>query len=257
MLFLYHAGSGGEFIAKTFSAHHSEYGALNYRETVDRNQTHSISPIMYSSQWPDQNDPTTWINPHYDVNPDDKGFIIKDHPTSYNLELYNKHIPNLVTVYLHAETQQEYFARLAFAKLGKRITAPIPSLFIRSKVNDLLTPEQEHAIIVWSGKYEWIWEHEAMICNTKLANGENLNDFHHQSSLDKYIADHTAQDKMWQDTYDSIDDPCFVRVNIDSLVSSSADFWHEMNETFPGIDEIGCQVDTNAWINQNNRLLEI
>lgn len=257
VLFYYHAGSGGEFIAKTFSKHHPAYNELPSHMNEKTNQCHSVSSIMYSSQWPDRDNPETWVNPNYnyDETISWSNHVLKDHPNDYNLELYETHFPHLSILYLNAHTEQEWFARLAFAKLGKKIEAPITPHFIRKEVNDLLTPEQEHEIIAWSGQYHWVWAHEIMICNSKLAEGASLSEFKHEDSIDKYIEDHVEQDKRYQYELGKRPGHYPINVNIDQLVYDSKSFWNIMAQLYPSLEVDKCVHDTDKWILNNHRLL--
>jgi len=258
-LFYYHAGSGGEFIASTFAENHQECVPLPYIKS-DRNQFHAISPIMYSAQWPNRNIPDTWVNPHFPHSDDAaQYFVIKDHPNDWNLDCYYSEMPNLTTIYLYAEQEREHFSKLVYAKIGKKIVTPITSEFIRSEVNDLLTNEQEQSIIDWSARYEWIWEHEAMIANTRIADGVGLQELVHIDSLDKYIAEHAALDKVYYDN--AMNGPLrnMVFVCIDDLArGDSYNFWHDVakkTNTTEHMDLDKCIEKTNQWILDNLRLL--
>lgn len=256
ILFLYHAGSGGEFIAKTFANNHPQYKDLKYTIDTENNQCHSISPIMYSSQWPDRNNPETWMNPHYiDDGNRNLGYVVKDHPTSFNIELYNEHVKYLVTIHLQAKTEQRWFARLLFAKLRKKIEAPVTTHFIRTHVNDLITPERELQIIRWSSQFNWVWANEVMICNSRLAENLTLDDFNHHDSLDKYIDDHIEQDKQYQGGFSNQLRKNYETVNIDSLVTDSTKFWNKLKAMYHQLNVEPCINQTDEWILNNHRLL--
>lgn len=255
-MFMYHAGSGGEFIAKTFAEYHPGYHRLPY-EMNSRNQCHSIGVIHYSSQWVDPNDPETWVHNRFEKKYEGLGYVFKDHPTNSNLEYYAKYMPKLNVVYLAANKYREHFARLVFAKVSRKIKTPVTVEFIRDEVNDLLNEQDEQRLIDWSAQYDWVWSNEIMICNTKQAKGEDIFEFKHEDNLDKYITDHAELDLHFQEHSKQYTDKfnIFHVSDIDSLYEESTSFWHDLENVFPGIDIEKAIHDTNIWIEKNHRLL--
>lgn len=263
IIFLYHAGSGGEFIAKTFAGNHPCSHPLSFVINEVTNQTHSIGPLHYASQWIDHKNPETWVNERF--TPDSEflrdtphhTYVSKDHPTSFNMSLYLKHLPDARYVYLHALHEREFFARVAFAKLAKRIEAPVTSEYLRTNVNHLLTPDQEEIIIRWSNRYDWVWSHELMICNTKIKEGIGLANFYHNDSLDKYVDDHIKQDAAYFDMMNIVSAKFgkFRFIDIDDLVITSKPFWKNVAHEFPTLWQPACFRETEKWIYKNHKLL--
>jgi hypothetical protein len=256
VLFLYHAGGGGEFISKTFAANHPDFHPLDFVMN-ERNQCHSIGPIHYASQWPDRDQPETWVNHRFKVTTPGLDYVSKDHPTAFNVAQYLKHMPRLMIIYMTATDHKEHFARLVFAKVARRIESPVTVDYIRSDVNDLLNPQEESELIAWSSQYPWVWSHELMIANTRLKDGRGLAKFDHEDSLDKYISDHVAQDHEYDRMIAEFQRSEYriYTIGTDPLVTASRPFWQSLQLAFPKLDVAECVAATDEWIANNHRLL--
>lgn len=258
IMVLYHAGCGGEFISKTLAENDPTIHPLNYTVNQINNQWHSVGPVHYSSQWTDFDNVDTWVNKRFENKYTNRRYLFKEHPTDVNLQYYAKYAPQLNVIYLRPTTAQLYFSKLLFLKVSARVETPVTPEYINNHVNDLLSDLQQQRILEWANKYEWVWSHELMICNTRIVQQQGLDNFHHAASLDKYIHDHADQQLIFDKIVDKYKDKfnSFLIVDIDPLTQSSQKFWEHISIAFVNLDTEACIRETDKWIHKNNLLLQ-
>ena len=261
VVFLYHAGSGGEFISKTFSEIAEGFHCLPFHHNHDTNQYHAISPLHYSTQWTEPDNPFTWMNEKFVKTENMKRFVTKDHITNTNMKRYHCFLPDAHYIYLYAMKEREHFAKLAFAKLSVQIEPKDAENFIYENVNDLISMKHKEMILEWASRYEWVWSHELMICNTRLHDGKRLSDYRHEKSLRNHVHTHVVGDMHffnyiktnWKNKFNNLKFMC-----IDELaVKCKQKFWTDI--LFAANAELRNELPmdaTNDWICRNNELLD-
>lgn len=260
ILVLYSSGTGGEFLTKTIAENTSNIVKGNFISNNQRNQTHFETLLDYSSNWSDLEDPNTWIK-NIDLigDNDSDRYIFRDHPNLFFAKYYWKYFPNITVIHFTVKKEYEYFSRLTFKKLSKKIkTTEIDRDFILSIVNNKCQSKNIRKIIQWASDYEWIWQHDLLNVNTMLAKNQNILNYKHSDNIDVYVekqANAIAYESNDLSFYLSQIFDNYNTVEIDSLIKDSTSFCSNINKIIPLLNPVPTTKKINKWIENNNSLI--
>lgn len=260
ILLIYPTGVGGEHLAHTISICSDEFQPLitYYNKTV--NQFHTSCFINYSADITNIEDFNSALHECYtsDYKINNKRLIFKDHPTVRTLEFYKKHLPDIKIIFILPFNEHEYFAKLTFKKLAKKINSwEVTSDYIKTNIiKNFNNADIEH-VIAEVNKHNWVWVHEIHNLVTSMRNNTKNTSLHHYENIDNIINDHRSyliniNDDIVPYYKESFNN--FHLLNCDDLKSNSLGFWKLFQEIEPSIDVNKAANITNNWIRRNNEL---
>jgi hypothetical protein len=258
ILILYSSGTGGEFLTKTIESNTPGFVKGQSFLNTERNQTHYETLLDYSANWGDVNNPDSWIkNPSLTG---DGRYIFRDHPSVFFAKYYWKYFPNISVIHLVVKREFEYFAKLTFKKLARRIESrTVDRNFILTRVNDKCSDANIEKLIHWAKSYEWIWLHELLTANTFLSENGNINNYEHYDSIAIYEAKQ-AESIAYQSnvlpTYLSQIFDEYRIIDIDSLIDNSEYFCNNIKNLLPLFDAGAAINQIEEWIANNNLLIK-
>jgi hypothetical protein len=264
VLILYSAGTGGEFITSLLAEVSDEFNPIgSAARNKKTNRTNVNCVLEYSALWTSLTNPKTWVSSHVDKTMiGSKRYLIKDHPNVLS-NCYKKHLPNVTVLHFVAKENFEYFAKLAFAKLQKKIQ--LSEITLDYMINNITPAAYEDlflSVYNWASKYTWVWQHELQTITQAFmsANTIVLNSYEHNDSLQKYIDEHVTHIKKesnasgelalsfaWFENYKTIDI---------TDINSSRNMWKQISKVINITDIESAIRKTDAWQKRNRRLIE-
>ena len=264
VLILYSAGTGGEFITSLLAEVSDEFNPIGSPiRDKKTNRTNVNCVLEYSALWKSHTNPKTWVSSHVDKTMiGSKRYLIKDHPNVLS-ECYKKHLPNVTVLHFVAKENFEYFAKLTFAKLQKKIQ--LSEITLDYMINEISPTTDEDLFLNvynWASKYTWVWQHELQTITQAFmsANTTVLNNYGHNDSIQKYIDEHVTHIKKesnasselalsfaWFENYNAIDI---------SDIKSSRNMWEQFKQIINITDIESAIRKTDAWQTRNRKLIE-
>lgn len=260
VLILYSSGTGGEFITHTLSKVSNSFNNIMRYTNTEANQTHLTCVLDYSAIWADHSDTTTWItNRHLNNVTGNKRYLIRDHPGEHAATLYNKHLPNLQVLHLTLQDNYDYYAKLTFAKLAKKIDcSAITFDFVKENVSSTVTNVLFNRMHKWASAYKWVWLHELHILNDKLKSNASTEFIEHVDSLESHIQNQhdviKYQSTMLAPELNQILNN-YVSIDITNI-NSSRKMWTHLKQIITDIDLDEAIRCTDIWQQLNKELIE-
>ena len=270
ILVIYPAGSGGEHIAYTISKNSSSCYTLPMHYGEHNNQFHVPSALEYYANWGDITDNSTWFNPVFiekfnkdQATPGEKWFangrhVLKDHPSIESTEVYKKYLPDALVIYMSPIDSADYFSRLLFTKIDRRIKTPITKKFIEEEICKNVPMERLNILIEWSKQYHEVWLHEINSANFALSLGKRLPA--HMDDIEYHISEHARNTLLELDTVVPLLQEKFNNnfkfINSDCLRNESTQFWQSIKLLIKDLNVETSIDSTNDWIARNNSIYE-
>jgi len=260
VLILYSSGTGGEFITSTLSKVSESFNNLHSFLNKEVNQTHLTCITEYSTTWSDPSDPNTWIcQRHLDQLIGPKRYLMRDHPILDHAILYNRFLPNLQVLNLTLQDNYDYYGKVTFAKLAKKIKIPeLTFNYVKNNITSSVDMVHMSHLYNWASKYLWVWQHELHIVNTMIKSNQSIESYKHNDSLQEHIAIQSEaieyQSTVLSKQLNQVLNNC-VDIDITNIKSSKS-MWEQFKTIIPDIDLKEAIKLSNRWQANNRKLIK-